>query len=112
MSTLVLSYERSYRGKITMSTHSNIMKILLFIGLVLCISGFWLNNYKIETFLNKIQIRSNLCIAVSIFFFRWPHLLPILDPEYVAEKIITAVRQNQEVLLIPRFFYVAFALKR
>ncbi|NWV10527.1 RDHE2 dehydrogenase, partial [Ptilonorhynchus violaceus] len=42
---------------------------------------------------------------------KWPHLLPILDPEYVAERIITAVRQNQEMLMIPRIIYVLYFLK-
>ncbi|NXI95251.1 RDHE2 dehydrogenase, partial [Psophia crepitans] len=42
---------------------------------------------------------------------KWPRLLPVLDPEYVAEKIITAVRQDQEMLVIPRSLYVLFALK-
>ncbi|NXL97392.1 RDHE2 dehydrogenase, partial [Tyrannus savana] len=42
---------------------------------------------------------------------KWPHVFPVLDPEYVAEKIVTAVRQNQEMLLIPRILYVLFALK-
>ncbi|NXY19944.1 RDHE2 dehydrogenase, partial [Atrichornis clamosus] len=39
---------------------------------------------------------------------KWPRLLPILDPEYVAERIITAVRQNQEMLLMPRTLYVLY----
>ncbi|NXA70749.1 RDHE2 dehydrogenase, partial [Mohoua ochrocephala] len=42
---------------------------------------------------------------------KWPHVLPILDPEYVAEKIITAIRQNQEMLLIPRILYALYFLK-
>ncbi|NXA26220.1 RDHE2 dehydrogenase, partial [Ibidorhyncha struthersii] len=42
---------------------------------------------------------------------KWPRLLPILEPEYVAEKIMTAIRQDQEILLIPRSLYFFFALK-
>ncbi|NWI08596.1 RDHE2 dehydrogenase, partial [Crypturellus soui] len=42
---------------------------------------------------------------------KWPRLLPILEPEYVAEKIITAIRQNQEILILPRSLYFFFALK-
>ncbi|NXK38155.1 RDHE2 dehydrogenase, partial [Piprites chloris] len=42
---------------------------------------------------------------------KWPRVLPLLDPEYVAEKIVTAVRQNQEIVLIPRILYLLFALK-
>ncbi|XP_064298752.1 epidermal retinol dehydrogenase 2 isoform X1 [Phalacrocorax carbo] len=41
---------------------------------------------------------------------QWPRLLPALEPEYVAEEIITAIRQNQEFLLLPRISYM-FALK-
>ncbi|NXQ57901.1 RDHE2 dehydrogenase, partial [Anthoscopus minutus] len=42
---------------------------------------------------------------------KWPHVLPILDPEYVAERIISAIRQNQEVLFIPRILYFLYFLK-
>ncbi|NXG36038.1 RDHE2 dehydrogenase, partial [Dromaius novaehollandiae] len=42
---------------------------------------------------------------------KWPRLLPILEPEYVAEKIVTAIRQNQEILILPRSLYFLFALK-
>ncbi|NXR18127.1 RDHE2 dehydrogenase, partial [Cinclus mexicanus] len=42
---------------------------------------------------------------------KWPRILPILDPEYVAERIISAVRQNQEMLFIPRIIYVLYFLK-
>ncbi|XP_041329593.1 epidermal retinol dehydrogenase 2-like [Pyrgilauda ruficollis] len=42
---------------------------------------------------------------------KWPHVLPVLEPEYVAERIISAVRQNQEVLFIPRITYVFYFLK-
>ncbi|KAM6282848.1 epidermal retinol dehydrogenase 2-like isoform 1-T1 [Porphyrio hochstetteri] len=42
---------------------------------------------------------------------KWPYLLPTLDQEYVAEKIISAVRRDQEILLLPRSLYFIFALK-
>ncbi|NXS20208.1 RDHE2 dehydrogenase, partial [Mystacornis crossleyi] len=42
---------------------------------------------------------------------KWPRMLPILDPEYVAERIITAVRHNQEILFMPRILYVLYFLK-
>ncbi|NXO25935.1 RDHE2 dehydrogenase, partial [Cisticola juncidis] len=42
---------------------------------------------------------------------KWPHVLPNLDPEYVADRIISAVRQNQEMLFIPRIVYVLYFLK-
>ncbi|NXC63624.1 RDHE2 dehydrogenase, partial [Aleadryas rufinucha] len=42
---------------------------------------------------------------------KWPSVLPILDPNYVAERIITAVRQNQEMLMMPRIIYVLYFLR-
>ncbi|NXK95580.1 RDHE2 dehydrogenase, partial [Formicarius rufipectus] len=42
---------------------------------------------------------------------KWPRVLPMLDQEYVAEKIVTAIRQNQQMLLIPRILYIVFVLK-
>ncbi|XP_010003749.1 PREDICTED: epidermal retinol dehydrogenase 2-like, partial [Chaetura pelagica] len=42
---------------------------------------------------------------------KWPSLLPLLDPEYVAEKIVTAIRQDQEILVLPRFGYLVMFLK-
>ncbi|NWI33767.1 RDHE2 dehydrogenase, partial [Sula dactylatra] len=41
---------------------------------------------------------------------KWPRLLPSLEPEYVAEKIITAIQQDQDFLLLPRTLYI-LALK-
>lgn len=37
--------------------------------------------------------------------FSW--LLPILSPEYVAAKIVSAIKRNQRRLALPRFVYVA-----
>ncbi|NWZ97832.1 RDHE2 dehydrogenase, partial [Nesospiza acunhae] len=42
---------------------------------------------------------------------KWPRVLPILDPEYVAERIIRAVRQNQEIVLMPHIVYFSLVLK-
>ncbi|NXA96519.1 RDHE2 dehydrogenase, partial [Melanocharis versteri] len=42
---------------------------------------------------------------------KWPRVFPILDPEYVVERIITAVRQNREMLQIPRIIYFLLFLK-
>ncbi|NXF37022.1 RDHE2 dehydrogenase, partial [Nyctibius bracteatus] len=42
---------------------------------------------------------------------KWPNLLPILEPEYVAEKIITAIRQDREILVLPRSIYFLLAFK-
>lgn len=37
--------------------------------------------------------------------------LPSLETEYVAEKIISSIRSNEEVVFIPGYFKVLFALK-
>ncbi|XP_010003748.1 PREDICTED: epidermal retinol dehydrogenase 2-like [Chaetura pelagica] len=47
----------------------------------------------------------------DVFSSRWPNLLPLLDPEYVAEKIVTAIRQDQVILVLPRFGYLVMFLK-
>jgi len=41
--------------------------------------------------------------------FGW--LLPILTPDYVTDKIIEAMLQNQEVLMMPRFLYLMCIVK-
>lgn len=53
-------------------------------------------------------------LVVIIFYvvpFRWPTILPILDPQYVAKKIINAVLTDQVYLLLPRSMYLIAALK-
>ncbi|XP_030015598.1 epidermal retinol dehydrogenase 2 isoform X1 [Sphaeramia orbicularis] len=42
---------------------------------------------------------------------KWPTLLPILDPEYVAKKILNAVLTDQVYLLLPKTMYLISALK-
>ncbi|KAG9355217.1 hypothetical protein JZ751_000055 [Albula glossodonta] len=42
---------------------------------------------------------------------KWPSVLPILDPEYVAKKIVSAVLTNQPYLLMPKSLYFLMALK-
>ncbi|XP_078028989.1 epidermal retinol dehydrogenase 2-like isoform X5 [Epinephelus lanceolatus] len=42
---------------------------------------------------------------------KWPRLLPILDPDFVAKKIIDAVLTDQVYLLLPRSMYLIAALK-
>lgn len=42
---------------------------------------------------------------------KWPRVVPVLDPEYVADRIISAVRQNQEILCLPRVSYLCPFLK-
>ncbi|UCC73686.1 MAG: SDR family oxidoreductase [Gemmatimonadota bacterium] len=42
---------------------------------------------------------------------RFPWILPILDPEYVASRIVKAIRKNRRRLLMPRFVYAALPLR-
>ncbi|MGD2215672.1 MAG: SDR family oxidoreductase [Gemmatimonadales bacterium] len=42
---------------------------------------------------------------------RFPWLLPILEPEYVADRIVKAIRRNRRRLFMPRFVYVALPLR-
>lgn len=37
--------------------------------------------------------------------------IPLLDPNYAAQRIVDAVLKNQMVLVIPRFFYSMLFLK-
>ncbi|XP_066576034.1 epidermal retinol dehydrogenase 2 isoform X2 [Amia ocellicauda] len=42
---------------------------------------------------------------------KWPRMLPILEPNYVARKIVDAILKNQVLLLMPRSLYLLMALK-
>lgn len=41
--------------------------------------------------------------------FSW--LLPILEPEYVTDKIITAIKNNQQRLVMPRFVLTSYLVR-
>ncbi|GIV60628.1 MAG: hypothetical protein KatS3mg043_1717 [Rhodothermaceae bacterium] len=42
---------------------------------------------------------------------RFPRLLPILPPEYVARQVVRAVRKRRRRLILPRFVYAVFPLR-
>ncbi|NWR72061.1 RDHE2 dehydrogenase, partial [Centropus unirufus] len=42
---------------------------------------------------------------------KWPSLIPELEPEYVAEQITTAIRQDKQLLLLPRIGHFLVFLK-
>lgn len=48
---------------------------------------------------------------VGLLNCRFPTILPILSPEYVADKITEAVLINSEVLYLPRLLYPMLLLK-
>ncbi|XP_012675733.2 short chain dehydrogenase/reductase family 16C, member 5a [Clupea harengus] len=42
---------------------------------------------------------------------KWPTLLPILDPNYVAKKVVEAILTDQTYLMLPKSMYLLMALK-
>ncbi|XP_066508609.1 epidermal retinol dehydrogenase 2-like [Hoplias malabaricus] len=42
---------------------------------------------------------------------KWPRLLPLLEPDYVAKKIVNAIQTNQTFLYVPRSVYLLMILK-
>ncbi|XP_010866521.2 short chain dehydrogenase/reductase family 16C, member 5a isoform X2 [Esox lucius] len=42
---------------------------------------------------------------------KWPRLIPMLDPDYVAKKIIEAILTDQVYLLLPKSMYFVMGLK-
>ena len=51
-----------------------------------------------------------MCFIVHGCRFSW--LLPILEQEYVADEIVSAVLTNQAMLCLPRIMNVTIVLKR
>nr|XP_019566612.1 PREDICTED: short-chain dehydrogenase/reductase family 16C member 6-like [Rhinolophus sinicus] len=43
---------------------------------------------------------------------KYPFLLPLLEQEYVAQKIVNAILEEQLYLVMPKFMYFAFLLKQ
>lgn len=42
---------------------------------------------------------------------KWPRLMPLLDPDFAAERIMQAIRCNQELLVMPFAVHLAFLAK-
>ena len=38
-------------------------------------------------------------------------MVPMLEPEYVVDKIVEAMLTNQRVLMLPKLMYFMYALK-
>jgi len=38
-------------------------------------------------------------------------LMPVLEPEYVADKIVAAIKRNQTVLVMPKFAYLSYLFR-
>lgn len=54
----------------------------------------------------------HLLNVVDCFLFRFPLLLPILDPETTVDKIMDGILTNQSVIIIPRLLKLLLILKR
>ncbi|XP_061110967.1 epidermal retinol dehydrogenase 2-like isoform X1 [Conger conger] len=44
-------------------------------------------------------------------YTKWPNVLPILEPDYVAQRIVTAILTDQAFLFMPRTVYFLMLLK-
>ncbi|XP_036377177.1 epidermal retinol dehydrogenase 2 [Megalops cyprinoides] len=42
---------------------------------------------------------------------KWPRMIPILEPHYVAKKVVNAIQTNQVYLLLPKSMYFIMGLK-
>lgn len=69
--------------------------------------------------LQKSKVKSTIVcpyfIATGMFEgceIKYPFLLPLLDQEYVAQKVFNAILEEQVYLLIPKFAYFALFLKQ
>ena len=59
-----------------------------------------------------VLLRWNICShSVSGAKTRFSSVLPILTPDYVTDKIIEAMLQNQEMIVMPRFLYLVLVAK-
>ncbi len=64
-----------------------------------------------------VQRFKNIRSTVNIHLF-WHYniisifrMIPFLEPDYVAEKVVEAVLTNQKLLMMPRLMYFLYALK-
>ena len=48
----------------------------------------------------------------TLLYFRVPWLIPILKADEVADDIVDAVREEQEMLVLPKFLGKLLAIKR
>lgn len=51
-------------------------------------------------------------ITICYCYSRYPFLLPILEQEYVAKKIVNAILEEQVYLIMPKFVYITLILKQ
>eukprot|EP00795_Rhopilema_esculentum_P008576 gene8576-14584_t len=87
-----------------------------------CASKFGAVGFQESLHLELKALNSNVQTTVVCPYFintgmfdgaqtRFPWLLPIMEPEFVVDKIIDAVLHNQEFLLLPRFLHLAALIR-
>jgi len=64
-----------------------------------------------EALCSTLKPRSLVIYTECYLHFRFPSVLPILEPSYVVNQIVEAVLTNQSVLCTPRIVYPLLALK-
>ncbi|XP_004633460.1 short-chain dehydrogenase/reductase family 16C member 6 [Octodon degus] len=89
-----------------------------------CASKFAAFGFAESLFFELSHIKENQIRTTIIcpFFFntgmfegcttKYPFLLPIMEPEDVAQKIVNAILEEKVYLILPKFAYVAFVLKQ
>lgn len=48
----------------------------------------------------------------SLWNVRFPWLMPLLSPEYVASETVRALKQGEEVLFFPKWMYPGYLFSR
>ena len=50
--------------------------------------------------------------VIIMVYCRWPTFLPILEPNYVVKKIVSAILTDQVYLYLPQSLYLIIFLKK
>ncbi|RWS13213.1 epidermal retinol dehydrogenase 2-like protein [Dinothrombium tinctorium] len=67
----------------------------------------YFNNYENINFTTVCPFYMNTALFSGVS----SEIIGILDPEYAAEEVIKAILTNQNIVIVPRFFYILYALK-
>jgi len=65
-----------------------------------------IHTFWVYQFVKNSHLYQSLCLVC-----RWPRLLPTLEPEYVAKRIVNAILTDQVYLLLPKTLYLLRAIK-
>ncbi|EAW86784.1 hCG2036686, isoform CRA_b [Homo sapiens] len=105
------SLTNSSSGPSTLNTDYSASKFAAF--------GFAESLFFELTMIKKTEVKSTIVcphfINTGMFegcTSKYPFLLPILEQEYVAKKILNAILEEQVYLMIPKFAYIGLILKQ